>query len=415
MSEVKPFKALRPKAEEVEYIESPPYDVLSREEARELAGDNPISFLHVVKAEIDLPEEVDIYDDSVYEKSKENLQRLTNQGHLIFESSPSFYLYTQEMGDHIQNGLVCLASVDGYDNNKIKKHEATRKAKEEDRTKHINTLNAQTGPVLLAYQDNDKTDEMHAIFNEIKESSPLYQFKSEDNVLHNVWRVNNGETIDRIQRTMSRAENLYIADGHHRSKAASLVRNLRRKNNSGYTGSEEYNYFLSVIFPHTELNIMAYNRVVKDLGTLSKNEFFDKILRSFILEEVEGQYRPGRPHHFGMFFDGNWFHLKSKEGSFHEADPVRSIDASILQENLLDPILSIKKPEESERIEFVGGIRGLSELEKLVNSGEFQVAFALYPTSMEELMRVADAGRNMPPKTTWFEPKLKSGLFIHLL
>ncbi len=413
MIHIRPFKALRPKREEVKEIASPPYDVLGRVNAREFMRDNTLTFLHVVKAEADLPDEIDIYDDRVYEKSKENLEALINGEHLMLEASPSFYLYTQETKDHIQNGLVCTASVDEYDNNLIKKHESTRATKEKDRTKHINTLNAQTGPVFLAYRDDAKTEVLHEVYKTIQKGEPLYQFESDDGVRHTVWRVDDNKEIERIQKIMERIECLYIADGHHRSKAASLVRDLRKKKNPQHTGEEGYNFFLSVIFPHTELKILPYNRVIKDLNRLSKDGFFSKVRERFSVTEVEGSYEPETKHHFGTYLDGKWFHLETKKGSFPDDDAVRSLDASILQENLLDPILSIKRPKQSERIDFVGGIKGLKELERLVDSGEFEIGLALYPTSMEELMAVADADLFMPPKSTWFEPKLKSGLFVH--
>jgi len=415
MARIRPFKALRPKKEEVAKVASPPYDVLGRIEAKELTKDNPISFLHVVKAEIDLPDGIDAYDDRVYEKSRENLNILINEGHLIGEDSPSFYLYTQEIGAHIQNGLVCLASVDEYDKDQIKKHELTRKAKEEDRTRHIDTLNAQTGPVFLSYRDDDSTAGLHDIYERIRKREPLYKFEGDGGVLHTVWRIDDAKEIEEIQNIIKRAESLYIADGHHRSKSASLVREARRKKNPNHTGREEYNYFLSVIFPHTELRIMAYNRVVKDLNGLNKKEFIDRVGKDFIIEEVSGRYEPEAKHHFGMYLDGRWFHLIAREGTFLKDDVVDSIDASILQANLLNPILSIKKPKQSDRIDFVGGIKGLDGLLHLIDSGKFALAFALYPTSMEELMSVADAGLNMPPKSTWFEPKLRSGLFVHQL
>jgi len=412
---IRPFKALRPKEEEAKEIVSPPYDVLNREEAKELIKDNPISFLHVVKAEADLPDEVGIYDDRVYEKGRECLKSFINGGHLIQEKTNSFYLYTQETEGHIQNGLVCVASIDEYDNGIIKKHESTRRLKEEDRKKHINYLNAQTGPVFLAFRDDDKTHEIHKVYKKIMEKETLYQFKSDDRVKHSVWRIDDLKEIERIQKIMERAECLYIADGHHRSKAASLVRNFRKNENPKHKGLEDYNYFLSVIFPHSELKILSYNRVIKDLNDLSKEEFLNKVKEIFSIMRVEERYEPEAKHHLGMYLGGEWFHLETKEDSYPKDDAVRSLDASILQENLLYPVLSIKDPKQSERIDFVGGIKGLKALEHLVDSGRFMLAFALYPTSMEELMVVADEGLNMPPKSTWFEPKLKSGLFVHLI
>lgn len=413
MSNVRTFRAYRPNREEVEDIASPPYDVLNREEAGELVENNPVSFLHVVKAEVDLPDNIDLYEERVYRKSKENLDKLIKEGHLIQEKEPCFYLYTQKKNNHVQNGLVALASVNEYDNGKIKVHESTRKDKERDRTKHIYTLNAQTGPVFLSYREGDNTQDMSDIFNKVKKNEPLYKFSGSDNVVHTVWRINREEDIESIKSTMSNLEYLYIADGHHRSKAASLVREIKMNENPNHTGEEEYNFFLTVIFPHTELKILAYNRVVKDLNGLSDEEFLEKISDNFSVEKVNERYEPEARHHFGLYLNGVWYHMRAREGKYPENDEVRSIDASILQENLLSPVLSIEKPKQSERIDFVGGIKGLKGLEDLVNSGGFVAAFALYPTSMEELMRVADANRNMPPKSTWFEPKLKSGLFVH--
>ncbi|MCK4422431.1 DUF1015 domain-containing protein [candidate division WOR-3 bacterium] len=415
MASVKSFKALRPKKEEVALIASPPYDILNRVEAKDLVRNNPLSFLHVIKAEIDLPDNIGPYDDKVYEKSKENLDSLTGGGHLIKESTPSLYLYAQKTIDHIQNGLVCLTSVGEYDKDFIKKHENTRKAKEEDRTRHINTLNAQAGPVFLAFRDNKEVQEIHNIYDMIKKREPLYGFESDDGVHHTLWKVDEAEEINRIQEIIKRTDCLYIADGHHRAKAASLVREMKKRENPAHTGSEEYNYFLSVVFPHTELKILAYNRVVKDLNGLSKEEFLKRVNEKFLVDRVEGRYEPEERHHSGLYINGEWFHLQARKDSFPEGDVVRSIDASILQENLLAPVLAIENPRESDRIDFVGGVKGPGELERLVNSKEFVAAFALYPTSMVELMNVADAGLNMPPKSTWFEPKLKSGLFIHQL
>jgi uncharacterized protein (DUF1015 family) len=413
MALLKPFRALRPKAEFAKKISSPPYDVLSREEARELAGKNPLCFLHVVNAEIDFTDDVDIYDERVYKKSKENLERLIKERCLIEEESPSFYLYEEDENGHSQTGVVALASVDEYDRGDIRTHESTRKVKVDDRTKHIKTVGAHTEPIFLAYYDSEKTEEIYDIFNKVKLRIPLYKFKTGDNVFHTVWRIEDSATISRLQKILSVVPTLYIADGHHRSESASNIRAEKRKNNPAHNGTEEYNYFLAVVFPHTELKIMAYNRVVKDLNSLTEDEFFQEVRKYFTVENVEGRCEPDTFHNFGMYMEGKWYHLKAKEGTFPADDPYYSLDVSVLQENLLSSILGIKNPKEDERIDFVGGMRGLKELERLVDSGNFKVAFSMYPTQMEQLIRISDDGNKMPPKSTWFEPKLKSGLFVH--
>jgi len=410
---LKPFKALRPKVEYAKKVSSPPYDVLSREEAKALADNNPLCFLHVVNAEIDFPDDIDIYDDKVYQKSKENFEWLIKGEHFIEEETPSFYLYEEDENGHSQTGLVCLASVDEYDSGDIRTHESTRSIRVKDRTKHIKTVGAHAEPIFLAYYDSENTEEIYDIFNEVKLKMPLYKFKTGDNVFHTVWRIEDNATINKIQEILSRVPTLYIADGHHRSESASNVRAEKKKNNPAHNGSEEYNYFLAVVFPHTELKIMAYNRVVKDLNSLTEEEFFHELKNSFTIENVEGRCEPDTYHNFGMYIDGKWYHLKAKEGTFPTNDPYYSLDVSVLQENLFDPILGIKNPKEDERIDFVGGIRGLKELETLVDSGKFKVAFSMFPTQMVQLIRISDDGKKMPPKSTWFEPKLKSGLFIH--
>ncbi|MEO0294043.1 MAG: DUF1015 family protein [candidate division WOR-3 bacterium] len=413
MALFKPFKALRPKPEYAKKISSPPYDVLSREEARELAKDNPISFLHVINTEIDFPDEVDIYDERVYEKAKENLEWLIKEGYLIEEERNCFYLYEEDENGHSQTGIVGLVSVDEYDQGIIRTHESTRRIKVDDRAKHIKTLGAHTEPVFLTYYDTEETEEMYDIFNEIKSKIPLYKFKTGEGVSHTIWRIEENSIINKIQEILRKVPALYIADGHHRSESASIVRREKRVMNPNHTGEEEYNYFLGIVYPHTELRILAYNRVVKDLNFLTKEEFFNKIKKSFIIENVEGRYEPDTYHNFGMYVEGKWYHLKAKEGSFLSDHPYYSLDVSVLQENLLAPILGIKNPKEDERIDFVSGKRGLKELEKLVDSGRFKVAFSMYPTQIEQLMRISDNGEKMPPKSTWFEPKPKSGLFVH--
>ncbi|NOX90608.1 MAG: DUF1015 domain-containing protein [Calditrichaeota bacterium] len=413
MATVKPFRGLRPKAELAAKVASPPYDVLNTEEAREMAKDNPYSFLHINKPEIDLPPGTDLYDDSVYAKGKENLDRFIKEGVLIQDEKPCFYVYRQIMGNHQQIGLVAGASVEEYEKNLIKKHELTRADKEEDRVKHVNTLNAQTGPVFLTYKASEEID---ALINQIVSRDPVYDFTADDGIQHTFWVVDNDEEIKRLQEHFAGLDCLYVADGHHRSAAATRVKQMRQKQNPNHTGEEEYNYFLTVIFPHNQMYIMDYNRVVKDLNGLSKEEFLQKVSEKFEAEKVGANIeKPGQKHEFVMYLDGDWYRLKAKPGSFNQNDPVEQLDVSILMNNLLSPILGIGDPRKDKRIDFVGGIRGLEELKRRVDSGEMKVAFGLYPTSIEDLMAIADAGKIMPPKSTWFEPKLRSGLVIHLL
>ncbi len=409
MAVVKPFRGLRPLPELAEKVASPPYDVLSSEEARELAKGNPYSFLYVIKPEIDLPEGIDLYDDRVYAKGKEHLDRLCREGVLRQDDKPCFYIYKQKMGDHLQIGLVACASVDDYERDVIKKHEHTREEKEIDRARHIYTLNANTGPVFLTYPAVEDIDKL---IQRAMEREPVYDFES-DGVRHTFYVVDDPFLTDALESAFRNVPVLYVADGHHRSAAATRVRKMKAEENPDHTGDEEYNYFLVVIFPHNQMKIMDYNRVVKDLNGLGVEEFFRKIEEKFSVEEWGGQYKPDTPHTFGMYIGGKWYRLTAKQGTFDEDDPVLSLDVSILQENLLAPVLGISDPRKDKRINFVGGIRGLGDLERLVDSGEYKVAFAVYPTTINQLMAIADAGKVMPPKSTWFEPKLKSGLVIH--
>lgn len=414
MTIVKPFRGLRPKKELASKVAAPPYDVLDSNEAREMARGNPYTFLHVNKPEIDLNPEISLYDPQVYEQGAKNLKKLIDDGVVFQDNKPNFYIYRQIMGNHVQTGLVACASVDEYEKGIIKKHELTRQDKEDDRVKHIEHLNAQVGPVFLTYKAQEEID---ALVAEITRSDTLYDFKSADGVQHTLWLVDDEEVIRKIAGLFEKVGYLYVADGHHRSAAAQRVRDLKRQANPAHTGSEEYNYFLTVIFPHNQMQILDYNRVVKDLNGMSKDEFFRKTGKNFEIKPVGGNahFKPGKSHEFGMYLDGAWYQLTAKEGSFPESDPVGRLDVSILQENLLSPILGIGDPRKDKRIDFVGGIRGLAELEKRVNRGESEIAFALYPTSIEDLMAIADAGKTMPPKSTWFEPKLKSGLIVHML
>ena len=414
MPVIKPFKALRPEPELVTRVASPPYDVLNSEEARQLVKDNTYSFLHVNKAEIDLDASVDHYDQKVYEKASENLNKLIKERVYLQDEQEKIYIYRQIMKGRAQTGLVVCVSIDDYLNGKIKKHENTREDKEKDRINHIDFTDTNTGPVFLTYKAKD---EIKQIVNRwTKEENPVYDFTSEDGITHTCWVIDDESTIQQLIESFAKIDYLYIADGHHRAAAATKVGLKRREQFKDYTGKEEFNYFLSVLFPHDELYIMDYNRVVADLAGNSEEEFIQKISEKFTIEEYggEGPYRPEARNTFGMYLDNCWYKLTAKPGTFDEDDAVDSLDVSILQNNLLTPILEIEDPRTDQRIEFIGGIRGLEELEKRVKA-EMKVAFSLYPTSIEELMKVADAEKLMPPKSTWFEPKLRSGIFIHKL
>jgi len=414
MPVIKPFKAFRPEADLVTKVASLPYDVLNSEKARQLAKDNPYSFLHVNKAEIDLDSSVDHYNQKVYEKARENLDRLIEKKVYLQDEQEKIYIYKQIMKGRAQTGLVVCVSIDDYLKGKIKKHENTREDKEKDRINHIDFTNANTGPVFVTYKARDEIK--HIVNRWTKEQKPIYDFISEDKIIHICWVIDDESTIQQLIESFAEIDYLYIADGHHRAAAATKVGLKRRGQLKNYTGKEEFNYFLSVLFPHDELYIMDYNRVVADLAGNSEEEFIQKISEKFSIEEYsgEGPYRPEAKHTFGMYLGDCWYKLTTKPGTFSEDDVIDSLDVSILQNNLLTPILGIKDPRTDQRIEFVGGIRGLEELEKRVKAG-MKAAFSLYPTSIEELMKVADAEKLMPPKSTWFEPKLRSGIFIHKL
>lgn len=414
MAIVRPFAGLRPRKENAARLASPPYDVLSSDEARLMAKENPISFLHVIKPEIDLDPEMDPHDKRVYEKGAENLQKMIRDGILLQDNEPTFYIYKQVMGKHQQIGLVACASLEEYEKDFIKKHELTRPDKEDDRVNLISHLNAQTGPVFLTYKADDQID---GTVNAIIQNEPEYDFSDEKNVRHTFWVVTDPQLINQIQSRFLKVDYLYVADGHHRSAAATRIKQARQKANPSHSGDEEYNFFLTVIFPDNQMQILDYNRVIKDLNGMGPAEFLEEISGRFeILKSDTGrQYKPDQKHAFGMYLDGGWYKLTPMKHSFDETNPVGRLDVSILQNNLLAPVLGIEDPRKDKRIDFVGGIRGLSELEKRVGSGEWAVAFALYPTSMDDLMAIANAGKIMPPKSTWFEPKLRSGLVIHLL
>ena len=413
MAKIKPFYGVRPAADKILDVASPPYDVLNSAEARVQVKDRPNSFLHVVKPEVDLPEDINLYSDEVYKKGRKNLYRMLNEGVLIQDDKPCFYLYRLIMGNVDQIGLVAGASIEDYENGIIKKHEHTRAVKEADRIKHVDTLNANTGPVFLTYRARKDINE---IVEEIIKENPLYNIETEDGIKHIFWKIDQQNDIEKILNIFSEIDFLYVADGHHRSASGTKVGQMRREANPNHTGEEEYNFFLSVIFPDDQLYIMDYNRVVKDLNGDSIEDFLEKIAEKFdvkISSTTEG-YSPNKLHNFGMYFDGKWYDLTAKEGTFNEDDPVRSLDVAILQDNLLNPILGIGDPRKDKRIDFVGGIRGLQELSRRVDEGE-AVAFSMFPTSIEQLMAIADADEVMPPKSTWFEPKLRSGMITHLL
>ncbi|NOZ14061.1 MAG: DUF1015 domain-containing protein [Acidobacteria bacterium] len=411
MVRIKPFRGVRPAGELAEKVASFPYDVLNSEEARKLASGNPYSFLRVVKPEITLDPSIDLYDDRVYQAGRDNLDKLIRDGVLVQDSGDYLYVYRQKMGNHVQTGLVGCASADDYMADRIKKHELTRADKEKDRIKHVYTLNANTGPVFLTYK---AVNEIDAVIEKITEGKPEYDFVSDDGIGHTFWVIRDGDTIKKLESLFADMDAVYVADGHHRSASGAKVRDWRRKDNPNHTGEEEYNFFLAVYFPHNQLAIMPYNRVVKDLNGLTKEQFLEKVAEKFNVEKT-GKKEPDYPTNICMYLDGEWYTLIAKEGTYPKDDPVHSLDVSILQENLLAPVLGIGDPRTDKRIDFIGGIRGTEELERLVNSGDFAVAFSMYPTSIEQLIAIADAGKTMPPKSTWFEPKLRSGLIVHML
>ena len=413
MAVIRAFRAVRPVPELASKVAALPYDVMSSEEARGMVQDNPHSFLHVDKAEIDLDRNIDLYDSRVYEKARDNLQGMIENGVLREDEQPRLYIYRQVMGERAQTGIVACASIDDYLNNIIKKHELTRADKELDRTKHVDYCDANTGPIFLTYP---AVPEVNGIIANWITREPVYDITAEDGIRHIVWIINEVETIEQLVDLFAQVKYLYIADGHHRSASAVRVGQQRRQSKPDYSGEEEFNSFLSVIFPDQDLYIMDYNRVVKDLHGLSSDEFMAKVAELFSIKKHEGidTYKPQNKHQFGMYREGQWYELEAKAGSFDDADPVARLDVSILQNNILRPLLGIEDPRTDKRIDFVGGIRGLQELEKRVDDG-MQVAFSMYPTTIQDLMDIADAGKVMPPKSTWFEPKLRSGLFIHKL
>ncbi len=409
MAQIRPFRAYRPRPGMEKKTAALPYDVYNREEACEEVKRNPDSFLAIDRAETQFGPEVDTYDERVYEKARTMLKERIAEGVFVQEDMPCYYLYEQTMDGRSQTGIAACASIDDYLNNRIKKHENTRADKERDRIRHVDACNMQTGPIFLAYRTDSVLQEITA---RTKKEPPLYDFVSEDGIGHRVWSISDGERVEAVRNAFERIPAVYIADGHHRCASAVKVGLMRREAHPDYTGEEEFNYFLSVLFPSEELKIMDYNRVVRDLNGLTPDAFLAQVEERFTVEKKGKQpWKPVRKGTFGMYLEGEWYELTAREAIWSD-DPVKGLDVSLLQDHLLGPVLGIQDPRTDRRIDFVGGIRGLEELEKRARS-DMKIAFSMYPTSIEELFAVADAGRLMPPKSTWFEPKLRSGLFLH--
>jgi HTH domain spoOJ/parA/parB/repB family protein len=415
MATIRPFKGIRPPKDLVEKVESRPYDVLSSEEARVEAGDNEMSLYHIIKPEIDFSPETSEYDPKVYEQAANNFKKFQDKGWLVQDEKPSYYIYAQTMNGKTQYGLVVGAFVDDYLNGTIKKHELTRKDKEEDRMKHVRVNDANIEPVFFAYPDNKVLDEL--INKYVKNHAPEYDFIAPiDGFGHQFWVISDANDIDVITKEFAKMPTLYIADGHHRSAAAALVGAEKAKNNSNHKGDEEYNYFMAVCFQASQLTILDYNRVVKDLNGLTSAQFLEKLEQNFDVKKMgKEMYHPTGLHNFSLYLDGEWYSLTAKKGTYNDADPIGVLDVDISSRLILDEILGIKDLRTDKRIDFVGGIRGLNELKERVDSGEMKMALALYPVSMQQIMDIADSGKIMPPKATWFEPKLRSGLVIHKL
>ncbi|MHB1181058.1 MAG: DUF1015 domain-containing protein [Sulfuricella sp.] len=409
---IRPFTGLRPAPSRATDVAAPPYDVLSTAEARVRAEGHPWSFLHISKPEIDLPEGTDPYAPEVYAKAAENLKKMLAEGILARDAAPCYYAYRLIMGGHSQTGLVAAASVADYNTNRIRKHEFTRPDKEDDRVRQIDALNAQTGPVLLAYPAAPEVDEILALAASAAADADV---TAEDGIRHTIWVIRDSAALARLTAAFDAMKAIYIADGHHRSAAASRVCAARKAANPGHTGEESYNYFLSAIFPHHQMKIMDYNRVVIDLNGLDPEAFLKRIAEQFSVQASASRVKPAKPNEFGLYLPGQWYRLEIRPELIPSADPVARLDVSLLQNYLIAPVLGINDPRRDKRIDFVGGIRGLAELEKRVDSGEMAAAFALFATRMEDLMAVADAGEVMPPKSTWFEPKLADGLVSHVL
>lgn len=412
MANIIPFKAIRPRTDLIEKIAALPYDVYSREEAREKVKDDAYTFLRIDRPETQFPEDYDMYAPEVYEKAKELLTKMIEDGEFITEDKPAYYVYELVMNGRSQTGIGACASVDDYENQVIKKHENTRADKEADRIRHVDVCNAQTGPIFLAYR---RREDIQAQVDKAKEKPPVYDFTADDGIIHRVWIIDDEESIAAIRDGFAKVDSIYIADGHHRCASAVRVSQKRREQNPDYTGNEEFNYFLSVIFPDDQLCIMDYNRVVKSLNGYTEEEFLAKTMEIFDVQRVGGTpFRPVKKGEIGMMLKDTWYKLSVKDEML-ENDPVKDLDVAILQNYLLEPVLGILDPKSDGRIDFVGGIRGLNELGRRIVCTGCKVAFSMYPTSIQELFAVSDAGKLMPPKSTWFEPKLRSGILIHSL
>ncbi len=410
MLTIQPFAGFRPPVELAKKVAALPYDVMNSAEAREMALGNPYSFLHVTKPEIDLDPGVNLYDDQVYAKAASNLDRWISEGYLVQDDTPCLYVYRQKMGDHVQTGLVAACAVDDYDENRIKKHEKTRQDKEDDRARHVDETGCNAGPVFLTYRAVDILDRLMA---SVTEKTPDVDFVSNDGIGHTLWKVSDGAWIEEVRDAMKQVPCSYVADGHHRAKSGSRVREARRNANPNHDGTEAYNFFMAVLFPHDQLQILPYNRALKTLNGLTYAQVLEKLAQHFDVEDIDGPATLSM-HQFNMFLDDRWYLLKAKEEILHENDPIACLDVSILQDNVLHPLFGIDDPRTSDRIDFVGGIRGNGELERICRDGSHEVAFGLYPTTVEQLMDIADADAVMPPKSTWFEPKLRSGLVVHV-
>lgn len=413
MAIVKPFRGVRPPKEYVAQVASKPYDVLNSEEARTEAAGNEKSLYHIIKPEIDFEPGTDEHDPKVYEKAVENFRKFQENGWLVQDSKPCYYIYAQTMDGRTQYGFVVAASVDDYMNGRIKKHELTRRDKEEDRMKHVRNNRANVEPVFFTFPDNESLEQ---ILKQETAKEPTYDFVADDGFGHTFWVIDSDDTIARISSLFADIPNMYIADGHHRSAAAALVGAEMAKNNPNHTGSEEYNYFLAVCFPASHLKVMDYNRVVKDLNGLTTDEFLRRLEDNFVVEMKGSEvFKPGRLHEFSLYIDGKWYSLTAKPGTYNDADPIGVLDVTISSDLILRDILGITDLRSDKRIDFVGGLRGLGELKRRVDSGEMRMALALYPVTMQQIIDIADSGNIMPPKTTWFEPKLRSGIIIHKL